>query len=413
MISPVIKLTENRHMETQNLIENLKIDVPIQPSPIILSGSVIRILKRKVFLQLFRILNQKTHNVLKSLRIINQFKNKYKAIFGEPLLSKVSQVDSRYFYRLGSPGFPSLASKRVHENETARLVTSESNYGLRTLFIAITKQCPLNCEHCFEWDNLNKKDRLSTSDIIQIVREYQNYGTTQIMFSGGEPMMRKNDLYTILDKTEPGTDFWIITSGLGLTIEAAQLLKKHGLTGVMVSLDHHEPLKHNQFRGNKNAYKWATEAVINSNSAGLVTALSLCATKEFVHDDNFSGYMNLAKDLGVSFVQIIEPRAAGRYKGLDVMLGDKELQLLDEIYLKYNSAPKFKAYPIINSLGYHQRKVGCFGGGSRFFYIDTDGDAQLCPYCTGKKNNVLEKSPKEIIEKLSNKSCHVFEKSMI
>jgi MoaA/NifB/PqqE/SkfB family radical SAM enzyme len=123
--------------------------------------------------------------------------------------------------------------------------------------------------------------------------------------------------------------------------------------------------------------------------------------------------MNLAKNLGVSFVQILEPRAAGRYKGLDVMLGEKELQLLDEIYLKYNSSPKFKEYPIVNSLGYHQRKVGCFGGGNRFFYIDTDGDAHLCPYCTNKTNNVLQNSPEEIIEKLSNKSCHVFEKSMI
>ena len=400
-------------METQNLIENLKIDDPHQPSPIILSGSVIRILKRKVFLQLFRLLNQKTKNLIKSLRILNQFKDKYKAVFGGPLLSKVSQVDSRYFFRLGSPGFPSLASKRVHENEISRLVSSEFNYGLRTLIIAITKQCPLNCEHCFEWDNLNEKDRLSTSHIIQIVLEYQNYGTTQIMFSGGEPMMRKNDLYKILDRAEPGTDFWIITSGLGLTLETAQLLKKHGLTGVMVSLDHHEAFKHNQFRGNKNAYKWATDAVINSNNAGLVTALSLCATKEFVNDDNLSVYMNLAKDLGVSFVQILEPRAAGRYRGQDVMLGEKEFQLLDEIYLEYNSSPKFREYPIIDSLGYHQRKVGCFGGGNRFFYIDTDGDAHLCPYCTDKTANVLQKSPEEIIEKLSNKSCHVFEKSMI
>jgi MoaA/NifB/PqqE/SkfB family radical SAM enzyme len=400
-------------METQNLIENLNIDEPIQPSSIIVSESTVRILKRKVFLQLFKILNQKTKNLIKSLRILNQFKDKYKAIFGEPMLSKVSRVGSRYFYRLGAPGFPSLASKRMHENEISRLVSSESNYGLRTLIIAITKQCPLNCEHCFEWDNLNKKDRLSTPDIIQIVQEYQNYGTTQIMFSGGEPLMRKNDLCKILDEAEPGTDFWIITSGLGLTLETAQLLKKHGLTGVMVSLDHHEPLRHNQFRGNMNAYKWATEAVMNSNKAGLATALSLCATKRFVHEDNLSGYMNLAKNLGVSFVQILEPRAAGRYKGLDVMLGEKELQLLDEIYLKYNSSPKFKEYPIVNSLGYHQRKVGCFGGGNRFFYIDTDGDAHLCPYCTNKTNNVLQNSPEEIIEKLSNKSCHVFEKSMI
>jgi len=400
-------------METQNLTEILNEKMLVQPSPIMTNESVIRSVKRKVFLQLFRILNQRTGNPIRSVRLLGEFKKKYEAIFGELMLSKIAQVDNRYFYRLGSPGFPSLASKRMHQNELDRLIPTESNYGLRTLFIAITKQCPLNCKHCFEWDNLNKKDQLSTADIIRIVREYQNYGTTQIMFSGGEPMLRKNELCKILDEAEPGTDFWVISSGLGLTSESAQLLKKHGLTGVMISLDHHEPSKHNDFRGNINAYKWATEGVVHANNAGLATALSLCATKEYVCEDNVTSYMNLAKQLGVSFVQILEPRAAGRYKGLDVMLGEKELRLLDKIYLKYNSSPKHREYPIINSLGYHQRKVGCFGGGNRFFYIDTDGDAHLCPYCTNKTANVLQNSPQEIIEKLSKNSCQVFEKSAI
>ncbi|MEL4457215.1 radical SAM protein [Lutimonas vermicola] len=402
-----------RIMEAQNLAANSEIDQLPQPSPIIVNKASLRTLKRKVFLQLFRILNQKTRNPIKSMLLLDQFKKKYQSIFGETMLSKASKVDNRFYFRLGSPGFPSTASKRVHQNEISRLLSPGSNYGLRTLFIAITKQCPLDCEHCFEWDNLNKMDQLSTSDIIRIVHEYQNYGTTQIMFSGGEPMMRKNDLYKILDKALPGTDFWIITSGLGLTLETAQVLKKHGLTGVMVSLDHHKAEKHNQFRGNKNAYKWATEAVMNSNKAGLVTTLSLCAAREFVNEGNFSGYMNLAKDLGVTFVQILEPRAAGRYKGLDVKLGDKELEILDHIYLTYNSSSKFREYPIVNSLGYHQRKVGCFGGGNRFFYIDTDGDAHICPYCTEKTVSVLQNTPEEVIGKMAEKSCHVFEKSVV
>ena len=341
-------------------------------SPILIEKSDIRAVKRKIILQLFRILNRQTGSIIKSLSLIRQFKNKYETIFGEPMLSKVAQVGGRYFYRLGSPGFPSLASKRMHESEISRLLPSGSNYGLRTLIIAITKQCPLDCEHCFEWDNLNQKDQLSVPDIIKIVHDYQHYGTTQIMFSGGEPLMMKNGLYEILDKVKPGTDFWIISSGLGLDLETAQLLKAHGLTGVMLSLDHHEAKKHNEFRGNKNAYKWATEGVVNANKAGLITALSLCATRRFVEEDQLPAYMHLAKKLGVSFVQLLEPRAVGRYKGLDVMLRKNEIDLLDAYYHEYNSSKKYKSYPIINSLGYHQRKVGCFGGGNRFFYIDTD-----------------------------------------
>jgi MoaA/NifB/PqqE/SkfB family radical SAM enzyme len=372
-----------------------------------------RQLKIKVLRQLFRIIQQTTGSTFRSLNLIYQIKKKYQSTFGEPLLTKATKVDNRYFWRLGAPGFPSQASVRMHENEVSRFFPSQPRVGMRTLLFAITKKCPLNCEHCFEWDNLNQKEQLSSSDIIQIIHKYQDFGTTQIMLSGGEPMLRVNDIYTILEAAKPGTDFWIITSGLGLSLERAKKLKECGLTGVMVSLDHFEATKHNQFRGSDGAFNWAIEAVINANNVGLVTTLSLCTTKTFATKNNFEAYMNLAKRLGVSFVQFVEPRATGRYKGKDVELGKKEIDLLEETYLKYNASKEFKDYPIINYLGYHQRRAGCFGGGDRFFYIDTDGDAHLCPFCTNKIASALHFSANDIVDLLSKKACFDFRKSEV
>ena len=400
-------------MKTQNIQNNVMSEPDLSTSPVLVSESEKKRIKTKVFLQLIRLMNQYTKNPIKSLKLLIKFKHKYQSIFGDKMMSKIAQVDNRFYYRLGSPGFPSLASDNLYKSEISRLISDEPQTGLRTLIIAITKQCPLKCEHCFEWDNLNQKEQLSTQDLLEIVRSYQEYGTTQIMFSGGEPMMRKNDIIKILDKAAKGTDFWIITSGLGLNRDSAQLLKNHGLTGVMVSLDHHEPEMHNKFRGNNNAYKWATDALAHSNNSGLVTSLSLCATKNYVQEDNLPKYMELAKKLGVSFVQLLEPRAEGRYRGKEVMLNEIETKILDNTYLQYNNDEKYSSYPIINSLGYHQRKVGCFGGGNRFFYIDTDGDAHLCPYCVGKTNNVLQYPPEVLIGKMKHASCHVFENSML
>ena len=385
----------------------------IQASPLILSEHQKRKAKREVLLEMYRILNKKTGNPVTTIRLLASFKKKYQNIFGGKMMSKIAEVDGRTFHRLGSPGFPSRASQKMYENEFSRLMSDEVPKGLRTLIIAITKKCPLNCEHCFEWENLNKEETMSADELIDMVRSYQDYGTTQIMFSGGEPLMRKNDLLEILDSTQPGTDFWIITSGLGLNLENARLLKERGLTGVMVSLDHHEAAQHNQFRGNKKAFDWAVSAVKNSNEVGLVTALSLCATRAYTAPENLSRYMDLAKSLGVSFVQILEAREAGRYKGKDVMLEAHHLKLIDETYLKYNSEKRYASYPIVNSLGYHQRRIGCFGGGNRFFYIDTDGDAHLCPYCVGKSSNAVHNSPEQVIDRLKQGSCHVFEESLI
>lgn len=400
-------------METRNIQYDAIKEANLRSSSVLVSESEKKRIKNKIFLQLIRLMNQRTKNPIRSLKLLLKFKKKYKTVFGDAMMSKISQVGDRYYYRLGSPGFPSLASENMYKNEISRLLSSESEKGLRTLIVAITKQCPLNCEHCFEWHNLNQKEQLSTQDLIKIVRSYQKYGTTQIMFSGGEPMLRKKDIIKILASAEPGTDFWIITSGLGLDKESAQLFKKYGLTGVMVSLDHHEAQMHNKFRGNSKAYKWAINAVANAHNSGLVTALSLCATKSFVQGNNLPRYMDLAKELGVSFVQLLEPRAEGKYNGQEVMLNENEIEILDKLYLEYNNEEKYSSYPILNSLGYHQRKVGCFGGGNRFFYIDTDGDAHLCPYCVGKNQNALQNSPEELIAQLKSQTCHVFEKSIL
>lgn len=123
--------------------------------------------------------------------------------------------------------------------------------------------------------------------------------------------------------------------------------------------------------------------------------------------------MELAKSWGVTFVQIIEPRATGRYSNRNVELTDEMIQVLEETYLDYNNTNKYKAYPIINYLGYHQRRVGCYGAGDRFFYIDTDGFAHICPYCMEKVADIRDHTAKEIIKLLSMKTCHSFENANI
>ena len=96
---------------------------------------------------------------------------------------------------------------------------------LNMVFLAITKKCPLACEHCFEWEALNQKRKLTLPDLHALVRTFQDQGDTQIFFSGGEPMLRVHDLLEVLPAARPGTDFWVITSGFNFTRQNAEKLK--------------------------------------------------------------------------------------------------------------------------------------------------------------------------------------------
>ncbi|XOV94940.1 MAG: radical SAM protein [Bacteroidota bacterium] len=383
--------------------------IPELTSCIVSKRSDLRRLRNRVVRQLLSVFRERTRSTIQAFLYVLKVKRKYQGVFGEAFIAKAANVDGRYFWRLGAPGFPSKASYRMHQNEANRFIPTSPYNGQRCVFMAITKKCPLNCEHCFEWPNLAKTESVSVEQWISLVHRYQKFGTTQIMLTGGEPMVRINDVYKILESAYDGTDFWIITSGVGLKKKQAQLLKGKGLTGIMVSIDHFDEARHDRFRGYTGAFQAAITALVEGKLAGLATTLSICATKEFTTVDNFHQYMEMAKRLGVAFVQIIEPRASGRYSGKDVNLTDDQILILEEIYQLYISSSEYQDYPIINYLGYHQRRVGCFGAADRFFYIDTDGDAHVCPFCTGKVLNTLENSAETVVDSVSTHSCHSYQ----
>lgn len=350
----------------------------------------------------------------KTIQALRNLKKKSETVNDFPPFLKVAKVSGRYFWRLANPGYPSPAFDRVFFDEVNRVSPYKDSDGLRTLLLGITKKCPLDCEHCFEWKNLNHKETLTAENLIQLVQTYQGYGTGQFMISGGEPMVRIKELYKILEKAKTKeSDFWIYSSGFGFTRKHAHALKSKGLTGILLSLDHHEQTKHDQFRGYPGAFEALIHAAIYAKEAGLLVGLSLCARPDYYNSEDIAHYMNLARRLGCVFVRFLEARSTGRYQNKNVALSEEQISCLKDSYNLYNLDPKYWDYPIIDWPDDQQRLGGCFAGGNRFFYIDTDGDAHACPFCANKVCSALDKTAHEVVGELQKKACGRFSKPII
>lgn len=100
-----------------------------QPSVMVINNLEVTRLRIRLARHLFSILNKRTGNALKALKYIRHIKTKYQTIFGEPLLTKVAKVDNLYYWRLSTPGFPSLANSRMHEYEVNHLLPSVNGIG--------------------------------------------------------------------------------------------------------------------------------------------------------------------------------------------------------------------------------------------------------------------------------------------
>jgi MoaA/NifB/PqqE/SkfB family radical SAM enzyme len=345
----------------------------------------------------------------KAIRSLRLLIKKRAAFSGDTGLPCFFYGNDRYFLDPNIPGWPSASFNKFIINELNNSLPFKRDHSrLTTIIFSITKKCPLKCVHCFEWDRLDNSESLSSTDIKNILLTFQEYGVSHIQIGGGEPMSRYDDLISLLQSADSGTDFWLLTSGYGLTLEKARQLKKSGLTGVRISLDHWDKDKHNIFRGSNKSFDWAVQAGENSRKAGLVMGLSLCITKEFLSEENLYEYLKFASKMQAAFIFILEPRETGHFKNQEVTLSENEAKVIESFYLNVISSDKYENYPLVFYPGYYQRKLGCFGAGIRYLYIDSEGSVHACPFCQGKLGNALTDDLPEIIQKLKAEGCQMF-----
>jgi len=304
-------------------------------------------------------------------------------------IKKIHKVDGKYYFNLYTPGWPSTAYDQTIKSELLRYAAPTQIGGdkLRFIFFAITRKCPLNCEHCFEWDNLNKKETFTLDELKQVVSLYQAQGVNQIQFSGGEPLVRFKDLVEVIRFASSSCECYIITSGFNLTQKNALLLKDAGCKGIIISIDHYMPHLHNNFRGDQGIFDTAVAGVKAAIDAGMVTAVSICVTGDFIDGGHLLPYLEFAQELGVHFVQILEPKDIGRYAGKSVLLEERHIQQLEDFFKIMNHSPAYKDFPTLMYHGYHQRRVGCYAG-SRSLYIDSAGNVNACPFCHTHSYNI-------------------------
>lgn len=305
-------------------------------------------------------------------------------------LDKIYRVNGRYYYNQYTPGWPSRAYRELIKSELKRHANPlHAPERLSFVFFAITRKCPMRCEHCFEWENLNQKETFSREELKKVVDIYQQEGSLQFHFSGGEPMTRIKDLTELVRHSAKKSECWVLTSGFNVTKENALQLKEAGCRGMVVSIDHYIPELHNIFRGHTHAFENAVKAVQAIREAGMVTSISVCATKSFIEGGHLMKYLAFAAELGVHFVQVLEPKDVGNYSNQDVLLAPRHIDELDRIFKLVNYHPTYRHYPTILYHGYHQRRVGCFSG-SRSVYIDAAGDVHACPFCHTSSYNIKE-----------------------
>ncbi len=143
----------------------------------------------------------------------------------------------------------------------------------------ITKQCNLKCIHCYAHaKNIPFDNELSTKDGKNLIDDLARFNVPVLLFSGGEPLIRKDLPELAAYTVEKGIRAVISTNGTLISQKTAHILMDIGLSYVGISLDGMEKIN-DRFRGVKGAFQSALDGIKNCKEAGIKVGLRFTINK--------------------------------------------------------------------------------------------------------------------------------------
>ncbi len=280
---------------------------------------------------------------------------------------------------------------------------------------AVTKACNLKCLHCHVDAKEADACELGTKESMHVIEGMAALGTEVVIFSGGEPLLRKEFVKTLARHC---VDFGIIpamlSNGVLLNQKTAFELKDAGIMAVGIPIDSRVREKHDKLRNVKGSFDKAIEAIkacLNADLEVIVTTMAL--------RDTFSemqSRLDFITSLGVDEVAVYDLVPVGRGRNVIDLAMTKEQRfslirhlekmqetnemvfsmsggqpLYPEIVSQIHKSNGTKPKDLLLKEFWVHSSVGCHAG-IMYFSLRPNGDVYPCTFLPVKVGNVHEES---------------------
>ncbi|HSY34873.1 MAG TPA: TIGR04053 family radical SAM/SPASM domain-containing protein [Acidobacteriaceae bacterium] len=205
----------------------------------------------------------------------------------------------------------------------------------------MTQACGLACRHCrAEAVSTPHPNELTTEEGKNLLHQIAafNHPTPHLVFTGGDPLRRK-DLFELIDEARSlGINVSITPSATtDLTLEVMTKLKAHGIDSFGLSLDGSNAARHEAVRGVEGCFDWTIAAAQAAASLGVPIQINTLVAEETV--DDIPAIYELLKTFPVMRWSLFFLIEVGRGKVLQPISSERGEQLMNWIYDQSKIAP--------------------------------------------------------------------------
>ncbi|MGB9813955.1 MAG: radical SAM protein [Thermovenabulum sp.] len=258
------------------------------------------------------------------------------------------------------------------------------------ILIDPTERCNLNCIGCWAGD-YQRKEELSFELLDRILTEAEDLGIYFIIMSGGEPLLRKDDIIKLAEKHN-SMGFHLFTNGTLIDDDLIKEMKRVGNITVAFSIEGFEETTDR--RRGKGVFKKVMEAMDKMRKAGLLYGVSVTYTRYNTEELASEEFVDMLVDKGVAFAWYFTYIPIGKDVDLEMMATPEQRAYMYDKILEYR---KTKPIFIMDFWNDGEASNGCIAGGRRYLHINAQGEVEPCAFVHYSTCNIKNVSLKEAL----------------
>lgn len=248
-----------------------------------------------------------------------------------------------------------------------------------------TSACNLHCTGCWAAEYGNHMN-LSYEEMDNVVRQGVELGTYVYLFTGGEPLVRKNDIIRLCDE-HPDCVFSTFTNGTLIDEAFADEMLRVKNFIPAISIEGFEEATDSR-RGN-GTYQKIIKAMKILKNKKLPFGISCCYTSANAEVIGSEAYFDQMVDMGAKFAWFFTYMPVGKGAVKELMATAKQREMMYHKIREYRHTKPLFTVDFWNDGEY---VGGCIAGGRSYLPINANGDIEPCAFIHYSDSNIGEKT---------------------
>lgn len=263
------------------------------------------------------------------------------------------------------------------------------------ILIDPTSACNKNCKGCWSAEYGHKLN-LTYEEMDDVVNQCVKLGTHFFMFTGGEPLIRKDDILRLCENHRDCT-FLAYTNSTLVDRKFCEDMKRVGNITLALSIEGTE--ESNDYRRGDGSYGEVMKAMELLKESGCLFGISVCYTSKNIEYVTSEDFIDLMIEKGVKFGLYFNYMPLGSGAVPELIPSPDQRIYMYKWLRKMRNSETGKPMFVMDFQDDGEYVGGCIAGGRRYFHINSAGDIEPCVFIHYSDSNIRTHT---ILEALKN-----------